>query len=383
MEYRGQLSADGAGAVEATVQVGETALTLTPAGEAPIDLPFVDIDDLFDDNYTLRLTDYRGGSFTLTQLGKAYGQVLADVRARRDELLGHDLLLTGVDLQDTFPGKLFGGDEPMPVELRLFDDLLVVVPERGTMWGLPYSFVADVSWDETLYQVHVVADDGEAHVFGHLAKRSEEFRDELRRLLDAAGERTQAALLQLVPDAPAELGRLMRDGRAVHQRDVDQLAPALWAKLEAAVVGEALRESYEHLKEMGGGSSEPALGVKQVGGASGAEERPVMWFFCPLEGKAVAHEIASEEGHATYLYRIDPSDQRGSIARLNRALLTLNFRREPIYASAEEIESGRFQQYRVALRKLDHLRLAREAFLGRALHNETWREQLQQSLARA
>jgi hypothetical protein len=174
----------------------------------------------------------------------------------------------------------------------------------------------------------------------------------------------------------------MRDGRAVHQRDVDQLAPGLWSKLEAAVVGDALRESYEYLKALGD-SSEPAIGVKQVGGSSGAEERPVMWFFCPLEGKAVAHEIASEEGHATYLYRLDPADPRGSIARLNRALLTLNFRREPIYAPTEEIESGRFQQYRVALRKLDYLRFTREAFLGRALHNETWREQLREALARA
>jgi hypothetical protein len=36
-----------------------------------------------------------------------------------------------------------------------------------------------------------------------------------------------------------------------------------------------------------------------------------------------------------------------SIARLNRAILSLNFRREPIYAPEEEIVSGRFARYRV------------------------------------
>jgi hypothetical protein len=267
----------------------------------------------------------------------------------------------------------------MPVELRLFDDLLVVVPERGTMWGVPYSFVGDVTWDEEHYQVHVRTDAGEEHVFGHLAKRSEEFRDELRRLLDAAAQRTQATLAVLAPGAPPELGRLMRDGRAVQQREVDALDPALWSKLEAAVVGEALREPYDQLKAMSP-PGEIALGVKQVGGGSGAEERPILWFFCPLGTKAIAHEVTSEEGHATYLYRVDQADLRGSISRLNRALLALNFRREPIYASAEEIESGRFQEYRVALRKLDYLRFAREAFLGRAIHNATWRDQVQEAL---
>lgn len=69
------------------VEVGEEALVLTPAGGGPVTLRYADADDLFDDNYTLRLTD--------------------------------------------------------------FEDLLVVVPERGTLWGLPYSFVEDVTWDPT------------------------------------------------------------------------------------------------------------------------------------------------------------------------------------------------------------------------------------------
>jgi hypothetical protein len=377
VEYRGQLSVEGGAPVAAAASLGEEALTFEPDGGAPIDLAYVDIDDLFDDDYTLRLTDYRGRRFDLSMLGKAYGQVAADVRSRRDELLGHQLLLTGVNEQDRYPGKLLGGEAPLPVELRLFEDLLVVVPERGTIWGLPYSFVEDVTWDAELYQVHVRDDEGEEHVFGQLAKRSEEFVGELRRLLEAAGARTQAALAGLVPGAPPQLGRLMRDGRAVQQREVDALDAALWPKLEAAVVGEALREPYETLKALSP-PGEVALGVKQVGGASGAEERPILWFFCPLGTRAVAHEVTSEEGHATYVYRGDPS----TILRLNRALLTLNFRREPIYAPAEEIESGQFQQYRVALRKLDYLRFAREAFLGRAIHNERWKAQVDEILAR-
>ena len=47
------------------------------------------------------------------------------------------------------------------------------------------------------------------------------------------------------------------------------------------------------------------------------------------------------------------------------------------------MRSGRFARYRVALRKLDHLRWTREAFLTRLIHNDTWGQQLQAALARA
>ena len=42
-----------------------------------------------------------------------------------------------------------------------------------------------------------------------------------------------------------------------------------------------------------------------------------------------------------------------------------------LYANAEE-----HTRYRAALRKLDYLQWARSAFLGRAIHNTTWQQQL-------
>ncbi|MDQ2982598.1 MAG: hypothetical protein M3R70_01550 [Actinomycetota bacterium] len=404
MPYSGQLTIDGGTAAPATVELGDEALALAANGSA-ITLAYVDIDELVDDDYTLRLRDYTGRRYELTMLGKAYGQILADLRLRRDERLGHDLLLTGVALQDTYPGKLFGGETPEPVELRLFEDLLVVVPERGTMWGLPFSFVEEVIWDEELYQVRVATDDGQVYVFGHLAKRSEEFRDELLRLLAALERRTAATLQALLPGAsPAAVSALaavMRDGRAVQQHVVDELAPGLWPSLEDAVVGPDLKESYEALKAQSP-AGWTALGVKTVR-ASDAEAPGdvVLWFFCPLgrDGKpvnAVAHEITSEQGHATYLYRPVEAERwpqladaeiadavRAGVTRINRAILTLNFRREPIYAPAEEIENGRYSRYRVALRKLDYLRFTRDALLGRAIHNESWAKQVDDAVARA
>ncbi|MBI4260191.1 MAG: hypothetical protein HY658_06455 [Actinobacteria bacterium] len=444
MAYSGQLSIvgpDGSvrGPRPVSVEVGDDALSLVPEGDAPVPLAYVDVDDLHDDDYTLRLSDHTGRRYDLTMLGKAYGQIAADVRKRRNGLLQREMLLTGVGLQDTFPGKLVGGAEAPPVEIRLFRDLLVVVPERGTMWGMPYSFVDRVEWDAELYQTRVHADDGTVHAFGQLGRRSEEFRDELTRLMGAMARRTAATLAGLLPAVPpggvSRLSALMRDGRAVQQRAVDAVDPALWPLLEDAVVGtDRLRESYEALKARcpagwaalgvkavlaGGEESAAGEGEDPEAAVAAAVEQPsatagdtepeterrkasVLWFFVPLSrdgrpANAVAQEVTSEEGHATYVFRLMEPDRFSSasgealadavgqgIARLNRALLTLNFRREPIYASEDEVAGGgRFSRYRVALRNLPHLRWARSAFLGRAVHSATWERQLDEASGRA
>jgi len=458
--YRGQLVVVDPGgapgeAVPASVDLAEDSLTIVPEHGEPIALAYVDVDDVFDDDHTLRLSDFAGRRYDLSMLGKAYGQVLADLRRLRIDALHHDLLLTGVELQDTFPARVFpgGGGEPIPCEVRLFEDLMVVVPERGVMWGLPYSFVDQVRFDEGLYQTHVATDDGTEHVFGMAGKRSQKLPNELRRLLDALAARTARTLRDLVSGPePAVLSRLsarMRDGRAVQQREVDAIAPGVWPRLVEAVVGTAeLRSSFDRLASMcppgwaalgvkavltddadGGVPEQPEETEQSAGagageislppGAEGREAaecvagdtedetgrgRTVMWFFTPLaEGgtpvNAAAQEITSERGHATYMFRLMAPEQfeaarvageaavagavAEGVARLNRALLTLNFRREPIYLTDEQIATGRYAKYRVALRKLDYLQWTRTAFLGRAIHNATWEQQLRDLVARA
>ena len=426
MTYAGQARIGDGQLAAAEIELSDDALDIAVDGAAPFHLQLVDIEDVHDQDYVLRLTDHEGVAYELTMLGKAYGQLLAELRARRDAVLERDLLLKGVKLQDSFPAKLFGGDAPLPVQVRLYEDLLVVVPERGTMFGVPFSFIERIGWDEELYQVHVETDDGQRLLFGHLARRSEEFRDELRRLLAGLARRTAATLGRLLPGTDAEmLGRLaelMRDGRAAQRWQLDEVDPEVWPRLEAvAAPDEARRATYDLLaaRTM---SPWAAFGVKAVGSeeeAPGDDSEPVaegaetaaapivagdvtdLWYFCPLtrDGRpvnAVAQEVASRTGHATYVFRLmDPARFRAasgdefaaevarSIARLNRALLLLNFRREPIYLPEEEISSGEHVRYRVALRKLDYLREARAAFLGRAVHNASWEAQIDDLVSRA
>ena len=144
---------------------------------------------------------------------------------------------------------------------------------------------------------------------------------------------------------------------------------------------------------------------------SGAEEeaRPILhWFFLPLAVKPgakvpsnlVAWEATSRSGRATYFFRLVPPEQgaelqdaaksaalvEAAIRQLNRAIVLLDFRREPIYLPDDSLQiQPRFRRYAIACRKLPELVGLRSSFLGRALHTSlpAWQKQFESYLAKA
>ena len=139
----------------------------------------------------------------------------------------------------------------------------------------------------------------------------------------------------------------------------------------------------------------------------GEQEQLLHWFFFPLAKKPganepsniVAWESTSHSGRATYFFRMLPGDKAGdledpaksggliesAIQRLNRALVLLNFRREPIYLPDDSLETQlRYRRYAIACRKIPVLRELRASYIGRAVHTspEGWQKQLDAILAR-
>lgn len=132
------------------------------------------------------------------------------------------------------------------------------------------------------------------------------------------------------------------------------------------------------------------------------------WYLFPLSTKpdtktttnVVAWEATSHAGRATYFFRISPEAANSramdeamkgnavetAIQRLNRALVLLNFRREPIYLSDDALTAQlRYRHYAVACRNLEVLRELRASYIGRAIHTtlEEWQKQAEELLTRA
>jgi hypothetical protein len=137
------------------------------------------------------------------------------------------------------------------------------------------------------------------------------------------------------------------------------------------------------------------------------QEQALYWFFFPLAtqpgaqapANVVAWESTSHSGRATYFFRILPENEAGklndpenyggivesAVHRLNRALLLLNFRREPIYLPDDSLETQfRYRRYAIACRKIPVLRELRALYIGRAVHTtqEGWQKQLEAIVTR-
>jgi hypothetical protein len=143
--------------------------------------------------------------------------------------------------------------------------------------------------------------------------------------------------------------------------------------------------------------------------SGGEDSQPILhWFFMPLAakpgaklpGNLVAWEATSRSGRATYFFRLVPPERAAelqdaskcaglvdaTIAQLNRAIVLLNFRREPIYLPSDSLElQPRFRRYAIACRNLPDLVRLRASFLGRAIHTtpQAWQKQFESYLAKA
>jgi hypothetical protein len=181
-------------------------------------------------------------------------------------------------------------------------------------------------------------------------------------------------------------------------------------KEEEAPTGEAEDNNPETAGAEPGGE-EAAETTADPGAEAGTEEeaQPILhWFFLPLAakpgakfpGNLVAWEATSRSGRATYFFRLVPPEQAAqlqdasksaalietAIRQLNRAIVLLNFRREPIYLPDDSLLlQPRFRRYAIACRKLPDLVRLRSSFLGRAIHTTpaAWQKQFESYLAKA
>lgn len=126
-----------------------------------------------------------------------------------------------------------------------------------------------------------------------------------------------------------------------------------------------------------------------------------MWFLMPIYdigekeiGNAIAMEATEatgeeSSGKATYFFRIvsrkdypncrnlEELDKETDnfVKKINRCMLDINFRREPIYLSDERLEEPNYFKYNIAVQRIPSLRLLRNLYIGRVIHTspEQWK----------
>jgi hypothetical protein len=234
-----------------------------------------------------------------------------------------------------------------------------------------------------------------------------------RRKID---EETAVLLEELFPALEfaqrTRLTDLLLRGKAASKRDIDSSVPWLWGRIEELIRGNTKTwEAYAHLRAHADDRLWFGLrrltDLEKLDTAKTTEEEAeeampgetrkrephrdfLFWLLAGLEAEGkrfVAVEVAApEKGYATYVYRtLDaPGEEQAfneTVGILSRCLVALNFLREPLFARQSEIDTGKFAQYKLALRKLDYLRTARNLFVGRAIHTKTWQASLEKLIS--
>jgi hypothetical protein len=200
-----------------------------------------------------------------------------------------------------------------------------------------------------------------------------------------AGAIVAALLPDLAPSAAARAAAALVDGRPTTPADLGDA----WDAVERGVLREpTFATSYLALRERAGGRDAPrwlALAPERPGGP----DRHRAWFLVALPGNLIALELVSEGAHATYLFRtvsraafaggttpgdIDRAAAGRAAMRISTALIDARFLREPIALPEAQLATPEGVRYRLALRAIPSLAIARAEFVARLVHRdeESW-----------
>ena len=218
----------------------------------------------------------------------------------------------------------------------------------------------------------------------------------------------------------------MKDGRAARRKEIEQQSPDLWRRLTKKIDEAGITAEYEFLNSLAA-KDQVCVGIKR--GLMGYLTGTYIWMLFPLlnpgtnrlsntialeafntqdtmeENKEQSRENTDSETEvesnqnpdeeqkpaitgATYFFRTtgrkeysnikdeDLTEKLDSfIKNINRSMIEINFRREPIYLTENQLESTQYTQYRFAIEKIPSLKILRDQFVGRVIHSskEQWK----------
>jgi len=398
-DVRGLVSGKG----DAQARLEEKSISILPKFGEPLFFSLRDILEISEGDYKIHLTLTSKEKLTIFNLGYKYEDFLRVLLRLRNEILLKDMLMhetlrkSGVEAEFVYFDD--GGNEKQrgKCEPRLYETAVVVIPEKGELVRIPYSDILEIRDED--FTLVITTDFGEKFVFSGLGRQFDPFTKTLSDLINEISLKVQSSLKELLPKSDPSVirraARFMKEGKAAKRSDIESISPELWVELEKKLEVAGIKEEYNFLKSLAQ-QEKLCIGLKR--GLLGDLTGEYIWFLIPIystdskePGNAVAMEAISGEGggKATYFFRIvsrkDYSNFKNVdelhrevdnfIKSMNRSMLAINFRREPIYLPDERLEEPQYQKYKFAIAKIPALSELRQLFIGRVIHRtpEQWK----------
>ena len=400
LDEQGRDKENGAG----TAVIEEEMLSLTVDSGAPFLFNLRDINEVNPFDYSVELILTSSDRLVLSRLGRLYDPFYKNLIANRNEVILKDLLMSETLRRGEYRAEVKGrhcdgGEAALGrCELRLYETALVILPECGELVRVPYSEITLINRED--YNLLVNTEYNGGFQFSRMGRQFDPFLKELNAAMDALSIKIQELLKELMPAGNPltirEAAGLLKEGKSAQKADLDAIDPELWPELEKRLESAGIKAEYDFLLPL----SRPekvSAGIKR--GLMGDLGGEYIWFLMPIYsfgpgegGNAIAVEAASGDssGRATYFFRITERSVYRNLAspaeldltadsfikELNRAMILINFRREPIYITSEQLNEPRFDRYRYAVQKIPALQTLRYHFIGRVFHysDQQWRE---------
>ena len=420
---------------EGKIRLQEESLTISGKKSEPLLVTYRNIAGIDAQNYRIDLILYTNEKISLYGLGYNYENFFRDLSRLRNEIVIKDLLMkenllkSGVEAEFVYTDKNSINVANGACELRIYETALVIIPIMGEIKRISFGEILSV--EDADYRLNISTDYDEKFTFSMLGKQFDPFKRDLSNALDKLLIQTQSFLKELIPDeSPIVLrqaAQLFKDGRAVKKSSIDAISKNIWEKLEQKLGNAGAIESYNFLKSL---SSKDKICIGLKRGLMGDLTGQYFWFLIPIystnssePGNAVAMEaftisetvelvssignadddpedkdsIEGSAGKATYIFRFidraayknfkNINDLDGEydtfIKKINRCMISINFRREPIYLSETRLRDEKYISYRYAIKKIPDLKGLRKLFIGRIIHSskDTWEKNLKNLLS--
>ena len=417
----------GSGSVK--VSIDETYVKIVPTLGEPITFSPREILEFVEGDYDISLLLTSKEKLVLSKLGINYenfSRILSKARndvVMKDMLMQESLIVGGLKGSYEYSGK--SGN----CELRIFEAGLVVDVERGEPLRFPYSKIAGIA--EGDYSLILTMEGGEKLTISKMGGQYEPFKKALNDTMNKLTLKTQDLIKSVAPAVDSSqvrrASRLMRDGKTAKKSDLDAISPDIWHGLEKKIEEIGILEEYRFVSSLAQ-REKMCVGVKR--GLMGDFTGDYLWILAPVpgsnaiileavqagEGETVeplqsaaesgetspAEAAPEEKGEdvnksggrwATYVFNIMPRSQFPGqdtdaltdkmIASLNDCMLSINFRREPIFISDDDLELPKNVKYWYSVQKLPSLRELRGRFVGRAIHvnKEQWQKAINDVLS--
>ncbi len=280
-----------------------------------------------------------------------------------------------LEAQGDFTYADAGGEASGKAIFELFERSLCILPPNTGARRIPLVFVQEIRHEG--YKSTIILDTGETYELAKLGADTGPFQKKLQGRIDTIRLKSQKAVSDLDKSLDAEKSRsiatLMPEGACAPIGSLKQISPAYVGIIEGKIKESRAAETYDCLKELCV-PDDICIGMKSY--LAGEDNENIIWIAAPHDNggggvAAVEYALSEESSAATYFYRYK-SDWNVFWRRLNHAMEMIDFQREVIMLSDEDIQKEKL--YKMALQRIISLEMLRQAFCGRAVHRsvESW-----------